>query len=70
MSGTSRRVFRCLRGMSWGPHGETVYEPGDRIERMPTEYVAWMLEQGLIAPWDDDAPDHEEEADGPDVPAR
>jgi hypothetical protein len=56
--------------MSWGPHGETVYEPGDRIERMPTEYVAWMLEQGLIAPWDDDAPDHEEEADGPDVPAR
>jgi hypothetical protein len=48
MAGTSRRTFTCKRGLSWGPHGEHNYEPGDTIRDLPAEYVGWMLDQGVI----------------------
>lgn len=48
MAGVSRRTFVCLRGISWGPNGCHAYEPGDLIRDLPSEYVPWMLEQGLV----------------------
>jgi hypothetical protein len=44
----SKRTFKCLRGLSWGPHGEHAYEPGDLIKDLPAEYVDWMLRDGVI----------------------
>mgnify|MGYP001578848741 CR=1 FL=1 len=48
MAGQSKRTFRCLRGLSWGLHGEHAYEPDDLIRDLPAEYVGWMLDQAII----------------------
>jgi hypothetical protein len=48
MAGTSRRTFRALRPFSYGPNGRHAYEIGDLVHKLPTEYVGWMLEQGVL----------------------
>lgn len=54
MAGTSKRKFKALRGFSYGLNGQYAYEPGDLVENLPAEYVAWMLEEGTIVPAEED----------------
>lgn len=54
MAGVSKRTFQCLKGFSYGPDGKHAYQPGDTVEKLPAEYVGWMLEEGTIAPLEAD----------------